>query len=45
VFREKVREDWLREVTGWRLVRLTWADLYQPQATASRIRRQFLAAA
>ncbi len=39
VFREKVREDRLREVTGWPMVRLVWADLARPEATAARIRR------
>lgn len=40
VLREKAREDQLREVTGWRMVRLVWADLWVPEATAARIRRQ-----
>jgi hypothetical protein len=39
VFREKLREDALRETTGWAMVRLVWADLYRPAATAARIRR------
>ncbi len=39
VFREKRREDMLRETTLWALVRLIWADLYQSAATAARIRR------
>jgi hypothetical protein len=39
VFREKLREDALREATGWSMVRLVWADLYRPAATAARIRR------
>jgi hypothetical protein len=38
VFREKKREDRIREVTGWLFVHLVWADLYQPRATADRIR-------
>ena len=38
VFREKKREDRIREATGWLFVRLVWADLYQPRATADRIR-------
>ena len=38
VFREKRREDELRRVTGWGMVRLTWADLYQPGFTAARVR-------
>jgi hypothetical protein len=39
VFREKGREDALREVTGWLVIRLIWADLYRPAATAARIRQ------
>ncbi len=39
VFREKVREDLLRELTGWRIIRLIWADLASPVATAARVRR------
>ncbi len=39
VFREKCREDAMREQTGWRMVRLVWADLAQPAATGARIRR------
>lgn len=38
VFREKVREDRLREATGWMMIRLIWGDLYVPVATARRIR-------
>lgn len=38
VFREKKREDLLRAVTGWRVVRITWADLYKAEATAAFIR-------
>jgi len=38
VFREKVREDELRRVTGFSMVRLTWSDLYRGTETASRIR-------
>lgn len=41
VFREKVREDRIRERTGWIVVRLTWADLARPQQTAARLRRAF----
>lgn len=37
VFREKKREDLIRRVTGWTCIRLTWADLYAPEATAARI--------
>ena len=45
VFREKRREDQLCEVTGWRMVRLIWADLYVPDATSARIRRLMRVAA
>ncbi|RNL79955.1 type IV toxin-antitoxin system AbiEi family antitoxin domain-containing protein [Nocardioides marmorisolisilvae] len=37
VFREKRREDRIREVTGWRVVRLVWADLADPRRTAARL--------
>jgi hypothetical protein len=40
VFAEKQREDRLREVTGFGMVRLTWADYDVPTLTAGRIRRQ-----
>lgn len=39
VFREKVREDRVRELTGYRFVRWVWADLARPGETADRIRR------
>lgn len=45
VFREKVREDRLREITGWGMVRLVWADLYRPRETVSRLRRLMLRSA
>ena len=45
VFREKKREDLIRRVTGWTCIRLTWADLYAPQATAARIHRALSQAA
>jgi len=38
VIREKRREDRIRELTGWRCIRITWADLFFPQRTAARIR-------
>jgi hypothetical protein len=38
VFREKRREDDLRRVTGWRVIRLTWADLAEPVRTATMLR-------
>ncbi len=45
VFREKRREDLLVEITGWRMVRLVWADLADPRSVAARIRRQMAVAA
>jgi hypothetical protein len=39
VLREKRREDLIRELTGWTVIRITWADLEVPIATAKRIRR------
>jgi hypothetical protein len=39
VFAEKQREDLLREVTGHRMVRLTWDDYDRPMVTGSRLRR------
>lgn len=45
VFREKRREDRLRELTGWSMVRLTWGDLYKGAATSQRIRRLLARAA
>jgi len=35
VFREKRREDAIRRVTGWRVIRLSWADLAHPARTAA----------
>lgn len=37
-FRERQREARICEVTGWRCLRLTWADLARPEITAARIR-------
>lgn len=45
VMREKAREDRIREVTGWLVIRLTWADLALPSETARRIRRAMANAA
>ncbi|KRB74037.1 hypothetical protein ASE01_18760 [Nocardioides sp. Root190] len=45
VMREKAREDLLRELTGWTLIRLIWADLARPRTTAERILRAFQMAA
>ena len=33
VFREKQREDMICRLTGWRCIRIVWADLYQPAAS------------
>ncbi len=38
VFREKRREDTLRSLTDFSMVRITWADLYKGHDTAARIR-------
>ena len=38
VFREKRREDRIRELTGFAVGRLTWADLGTPTVTAARFR-------
>jgi hypothetical protein len=45
VLREKRREDLLRELTGYLMIRLVWADLYVQEATAQRIRRLMAQAA
>lgn len=39
VLREKAREQMISELTGWRCIRITWADLENPRATAERILR------
>ena len=39
VLREKAREQMIAELTGWRCIRITWADLDKPVATAERILR------
>lgn len=38
VLREKRREELVCGLTGWRCIRITWADLYHPERTAARIR-------
>ena len=38
VLREKRREDLVAELTGWRCLRVTWADLGSPARLAARIR-------
>ena len=35
--REKERESRITELTGWRCIRITWADLDRPNATVTRI--------
>lgn len=41
VLREKQRESRICELTGWRCIRIVWADLYKPADTAARIRNLF----
>jgi hypothetical protein len=41
VLREKQRESMICEMTGWRCIRITWADLYRPAEVARRIRKLF----
>ncbi len=41
VLREKQREQLICELTGWRCIRIVWADLYHPADTAARIRSMF----
>lgn len=45
VLREKRREDLLRELTGWTMIRFIWADIFTPVVTAARIRTQLTLAA
>lgn len=45
VFREKRREDLLRRLTGWRMIRITWSMLYDPVGTARAVRSLMSAAA
>ncbi len=37
VLREKKREERICRLTGWRCIRITWADLYRPDQTAAYI--------
>jgi hypothetical protein len=37
VLREKQRESRVAELTGWRCIRITWADLEKPGVTVARI--------
>lgn len=39
VFAEKQREDRLRELTGFAMVRVIWSDLDRPRLTARRVER------
>jgi hypothetical protein len=41
VRREKRREEQICRATGWRCVRLTWADLYNPAKSCALIRDAF----
>jgi len=38
VIREKKREEAICRLTGWRCIRVVWADLYYPERTAAAIR-------
>ena len=38
VLREKHREEMICAITGWRCIRITWADLARPQVIVQRIR-------
>jgi hypothetical protein len=38
VLREKKREEWICRLTGWRCIRIVWADLYTPARTATHIK-------
>lgn len=41
IMREQRREELICQVTGWRCIRVVWADLYRPAQTAARIRALF----
>lgn len=45
VFREKRREDDLRRLTGWPMIRIVWTDLDKPDVVAARIRSLLRSAA
>ncbi len=38
VLREKKREEMICRLTGWRCIRIVWADLYHPEETIAYIR-------
>jgi hypothetical protein len=40
VLREKKREEMICRLTGWRCIRITWADLENPAATVAMIKRE-----
>jgi hypothetical protein len=42
VLREKRREEMIRELTGWRCIRITWAELFHPERLAARIRAMLM---
>lgn len=44
VVREKRREDLVRRLTGWKCLRLVWADLEKPERTVAWLRREFTVA-
>lgn len=44
VMREKAREDLIRRLTGWTVIRVSWADLEHPARLARRIRAAFAGA-
>ncbi|MDR7309757.1 hypothetical protein J2S40_000815 [Nocardioides luteus] len=41
VLREKQRQEMIEDLTGWRCIRLTWADLARPEWVAAKIRAAF----
>jgi hypothetical protein len=43
VLREKRREELICQITGWRCIRIIWADLERPEVTTTRIRNLLLA--
>lgn len=45
VIAEKRREELVCRLTGWRCIRITWADLATPEHTAAMIREEFTRAA
>lgn len=45
VIREKQREEMICRLTGWRCIRVTWADLVFPERLAAKIREALFAPA